>query len=45
MVMVWIWWYIDPRIRTWLWNGNGVECVRMVLKLDQLLLYTWYVNA
>ena len=42
MVMVWKWWFIDPRIETWLWNG--VECVWVVLKLYQLL-YTWYVNA
>ena len=38
VVMMWRWWYIDPRIETWLWNGNGVEWVRMVLKLDQPLL-------
>ena len=32
MVMVWIWWYVDPRIETWLVNGkwggmfeNGVK--------------------
>ena len=32
MVMVWRWWYIDPRIETWLWMemgwngcGNGVK--------------------
>ena len=33
MVMIWRWWYIDPRIETWLWTekGGGM-CVRMVLK-------------
>ena len=40
MVMVWIWWYIDPRIETWLWTekGGGM-CVGMVLKLDYTIIY------
>ena len=23
VVMVWRWWYMDPRIETWLWTGMG----------------------
>ena len=23
VVMMWRWWYIDPRIETWLWTGMG----------------------
>ena len=45
--MVWLW-YGDgvemvvyrSQDRNLALDGNGVECVGMVLKLDQLLLYT-----
>ena len=40
MVMVWRWWYIDPRIKTWLWEGKwGGMCMGMELKLDYTYIY------
>ena len=40
VVMVWRWWYIDPRIENWLWTGMGWNVCGNGDKLDQLLLYT-----